>query len=322
MLLTDKRQEFAPPHTPGLLRAVVLALIAHAVLVAVLAVGVAWKRELPPSSVEAELWSALPQEAAPPPPAPTPVETETEVPPEVKPPTPAVPAPPPPAVEKAAPQDVPSKAEIAIAKEKEREALEKRQLEKDKLAKEKADKEKADKEKVTKDKAAKEKAALEAKEKAEKSAKTDASKKAKLAQEKAEKAAKEEEKRAEELRQQQMSRLTGLASAAGNGAANSTGTAAKSTGPGAGYQGRIQAAVKPNITFTDTIVGNPKTEIEVTLAANGEILSKRVTKRSGNKAWDDAAENAIEKTRKLPLDEGKVWSPMVIVISPQTLVGQ
>lgn len=341
MPFTDKRQEFAPPHTPGLLRAVVLALIAHAVLVAVLAVGVAWKRELPPSSVEAELWSALPQEAAPPPPAPTPVETETEIPPEVKPPTPAVPAPPPPAVEKAAPPEVPSKAEIAIAKEKERDALEKRQLEKDKLAKEKADKEKADKEKLTKekaakekvaqarlkeqqdkDKAAKEKAALEAKEKAEKSAKTDASKKAKLAQEKAEKAAKEEEKRAEELRQQQISRLTGLASAAGNGAANSTGNAAKSAGPGAGYQGRIQAAVKPNITFTDTIVGNPKTEIEVTLAANGEILSKRVTKRSGNKAWDDAAENAIEKTRKLPLDEGKVWSPMVIVISPQTLVGQ
>ena len=293
MPVTDIRQEFAPPNTPGLLRAVVLALIAHAVLVAVLAVGVAWKRELPPSSVEAELWSALPQEAAPPPPAPTPVETETEVPPEVKPPVPApvLPPPPVPPIEKAAPPESPSKADIALAKEKE-------------------------------------KAALDAKEKAEKAAKADAATKAKLAQQKAEKAdkaqkaAKEQEKRAEELRQQQINRLTGLAGAAGDGAPNSTGTAAKSTGPGAGYQGRIQAAVKPNITFTDTIVGNPKTEIEVTLASNGEILSKRIIKRSGNKAWDDAAENAIEKTRKLPLDEGKVWSPMVIVISPQTLVGQ
>lgn len=341
MPVSDIRQEFAPPNTPGLLRAVVLALIAHAVLVAVLAVGVAWKRELPPSSVEAELWSALPQEAAPPPPAPTPVETETEVPPEVKPPVPApvLPPPPVPPIEKAAPPESPSKADIALAKEKEkeRETLEKRQLEKEKAQKEKIEAEKAAKEKAAqarlkeqqdKAKAAKEKAALDAKEKAEKAAKTDAATKAKLAQQKAEKAdkaqkaAKEQEKRAEELRQQQINRLTGLAGAAGDGAPNSTGTAAKSTGPGAGYQGRIQAAVKPNITFTDTIVGNPKTEIEVTLASNGEILSKRIIKRSGNKAWDDAAENAIEKTRKLPLDEGKVWSPMVIVISPQTLVGQ
>ena len=339
MLVTDKRQEFAPPQTPGLLRAVILALIAHAALVAVLAAGVAWKRELPPSSVEAELWSALPQEAAPA--APAPMETEIERTPEVKAPVPAPVPPPPPAppVEKAAPPELPSKADIALAKEKEKAEqekiektkAEKAKVEKEKAAKERAAKDKAEKEKLAqarlkeqqdKEKASKDKAATEAKEKAEKAAKAekaDAAKKAKLAQQKA---AKEEEKRAEELRQQQINRLTGLASATGSGSANSTGTAAKSAGPGAGYQGRIQAAVKPNITFTDTIVGNPKTEIEVTLAANGEILSKRITKRSGNKAWDDAAENAIEKTRKLPLDEGKVWTPMVIVISPQTLVGQ
>ncbi|TAF83902.1 MAG: cell envelope integrity protein TolA [Curvibacter sp.] len=343
MPAADIRQEFAPPHTPGMLRAVVLALLAHSALVAVLAIGVAWKRELPPTTVEAELWSAIPQEAAPAPPEETPPEPDTAPQPEVKP----VPKPPePPPVVKQAVPEAPSKADIALAKEKERlieeqkakdlqakqeqerKALEKRQQEL--AAKDKAEKERSTQAKLKEqqEKAAKDKAAREAKEKADKAEKAkkaeaaDKAKAADAAKRKAEKAAKEDAKRAELERQQQLNRLTGLAGAAGSGSANSTGTAAKSSGPGAGYSGRIQAAVKPNITFTDTIVGNPKTEIEVTLASNGEILSKRVTKRSGNKAWDDAAENAIDKTRKLPLDDGKVWSPMVIVISPQTLVGQ
>jgi colicin import membrane protein len=331
MLTADTRQEFAPPHTPGMLRAVIMALVAHAALVAVLAIGVAWKRELPPATVEAELWSNIPQDAAPPPPAPEPPpepEPETEVPP-----------PPAPPVTRPAPDDGPSKADIALEKEKERRAqeekerlaqqalakkaqekreLEKRELEKRESAKreqEKVAQAKREKEKLEKDKLAKEKAVREAKEKADKAKQSEA---AKLA---AQKAARDEAKRTEELRQQQIARMTGLAGSSGNGAPGSTGTVAKSAGPGANYSGRIQAAVKPNIVFTDTIVGNPKTEIEVSLSATGEILSKRIIKRSGNKAWDDAAENAIDKTRKLPLDDGRVWSPMIIVISPQTLVG-
>ena len=94
MLTADTRQEFAPPHTPGMLRALVLALLAHAALVAVLTVGVAWKRELPPATMEAELWSAIPQEAAPAPPEETPPEPETAPQPEVK-PQPEPPPPPP-----------------------------------------------------------------------------------------------------------------------------------------------------------------------------------------------------------------------------------
>lgn len=329
MPAADTRQEFAPPHTPGMLRALVLALIAHAALVAVLAVGVAWRRELPPASFEAELWSAIPQEAAPPPPHEEPEpEPETTAPPEVK--------PPPPPVEKQAAPDTPSKADIALAKEKERlieeqkakelqakqelerKAREKRQQEQ--AAKEKLEKDRAAqarlKEQQEKEKALKDKAAREAKEKADKAKVADAAK------QKAERAAKEEAKRSEELRQQQLNRLTGLAGATGNGAPNSTGTAPKSSGQSASnYAGRIQAVVKPNITYTDPIVGNPQTEIEVSLSPTGEIISMRTVKRSGNKGWDDAAEKAIEKTRRLPLNDGRVISPMIIVISPQTLVG-
>lgn len=333
MPAADTRQEFAPPHTPGMLRALVLALLAHAALIGVLAIGVAWKRELPPATFEAELWSTIPQEAAPPPPEEVLPEPETPPPPEAKP----TPEPPPPPVVKQAAPDAPSKADIALAKEKERlieeqkakelqakQALERKAQEKrqqEQAAKDKAEKERAAQAKLKeeKDKLAKDKAAREAKEKIEKAQKTEAANKAKAAEAAKQKA---EAKRAEQERQQQLNRLTGLAGTAGSGTPGSAGTAAKSSGPGANYSGRIQAAVKPNITFTDTIVGNPKTEIEVSLSSTGEILSKRLIKRSGNKAWDDAAENAIDKTRKLPLDDGRVWSPMVIVISPQTLVGQ
>ena len=66
MSSTRHHLEFAPPATPGLVRAVLLALLAHLALVAVLAIGVAWKRETPPVAVEAELWASVPQEAAPP----------------------------------------------------------------------------------------------------------------------------------------------------------------------------------------------------------------------------------------------------------------
>lgn len=90
MPAADTRQEFAPPHTPGMLRALVMALVAHAALVAVLAIGVAWKRELPPATVEAELWSAIPQEAAPPPEEPPEPEPEPEPAPK---PTPTPPPP-------------------------------------------------------------------------------------------------------------------------------------------------------------------------------------------------------------------------------------
>jgi colicin import membrane protein len=303
--------------------------------VAVLAIGVAWKRELPPATVEAELWSAIPQEAAPPPLEETPPEPETAPQPEVK-PLPEPPAPPPPVVKQAVPE-APNKADIALAKELqakqelERKALEKRQQEqaaKDKLDKERAAQAKL-KEQQEKEKLAKDKAAREAKEKADKAEKAkkaeaaDKAKAAEVAKQKAEKAAKEEAKRAEQERQQQLNRLTGLAGAAGSGSANSTGTAAKSSGPGANYLGKVRSAVKRNITFADTIVGDPTTEIEVSLSSTGEILTKRFVKRSGNKAWDEAAEKALDKLQKIPLDEGgKVWTPLVIVFSPQALFGQ
>ncbi len=59
------RLDFAPPAAPGMLRALGLALVAHAFLVAALTWGVAWHHEAQNLSVSAELWASVPQEAAP-----------------------------------------------------------------------------------------------------------------------------------------------------------------------------------------------------------------------------------------------------------------
>jgi len=68
------RFEFAPPPTAGLVRSLGLAIVAHALLLAALTWGINWKSSPVLTVAEAELWSAVPQQAAPklvePPPAP------------------------------------------------------------------------------------------------------------------------------------------------------------------------------------------------------------------------------------------------------------
>ncbi len=284
--------EFSPPATKGLLRSLVLALLAHGLLIAALTLGVQWKRELPPVTVEAELWSAVPQEAAPP----APVEPPLPPPPEPK-PTPK-PEPEPVVQPKPVPQPDPG---IAIAKEKEKaKLLKEKQLREDKIESEKK-RERLEKEKTLK-------------EKAEKAEKDKAAKQVREAK---------DEKEQEDRRQQQIKRMTELAGSGGNGAATSTGTAAQSSAPTASYMGRIAARIKPNIVYTETIVGNPKTEIEVRMSPDGTILTSRVVKASGTKSWDEAALKAIDKTGMLPKDEnGRVPSPLIIVMSPQELFGR
>jgi len=288
--------EFAPPPTPGLVRALGLAVLAHALLLAMLAVGVQWKREAPAVAVEAELWSALPVQAAPP--APEPVALPEPL-PRTPPPkavvTPAAPPPP-------TPMPDPS---IALAKEKARLQKEKqveKQLQQDKLEQEKRQKEslknkKLQDEKEARDKQARDKAAADKKEQDQRAQEAQATKDA---------------KKTAELRKQQMERMAGLA--AGTGDVHSQGTAARSSGPSASYAGRVMARVKPNITYTESIVGDPTAEVEVRTSPDGTIISRKLTKSSGLKSWDDAVLNAVDKTEVLPRDvDGRVPTPMTLV---------
>mgnify|MGYP000514671819 CR=1 FL=1 len=314
-------KEFAPPPTGGWGRSLSFALFMHLLLLFALTWGIQWKTEPNTLSASAELWSAVPLEAAPaanePEPSPPepvkplepvkPVEPKPAAKPEPKPTPPA-----PPKVKAAAEREA---ADIALKKEKEKKKLEeKKEAELEK--KKKLEKEKLEKEKIEKEKE-KEKAKEKEKEKAkelEKKKKEEALKKevaATKAKEEAKKVA-AEEKQAEALRKENLKRMQGMAGASGD--ENAKGTALKASGPSASYAGRIRARIKPNITFTEDVAGNPKAEVEVRTSPDGTIISRKLLSSSGNKAWDDAVLKAIDKTNTLPRDEdGRV--PPVLEIS-------
>lgn len=277
------RLEFVPPPSPGLTRALGLAVLAHALLLAALTWGVRWKHDAQTPAVEAELWSSLPQQAAP---------KLVEVPPEPEPET--KPAPPPPKVDPG-----PSAAEIALAREKERklkEKLEQEQREKEKLALEK---------KRQQEKQAQDRKAAEEKKKKE----LEAQKKDKLKEQ-------QEAQKLEKQRQENLKRMAGLAGASGS--PHATGTALKSSGPSASYAGRIIGRVKPNIVFTEDIVGNPSAEVEVRTAPDGTIVGRKLLRSSGSRAWDEAVLKALDKTEVLPRDtDGRVPPALVITFRPR-----
>jgi colicin import membrane protein len=307
--------EFAPPPVGGFGRSLSFALFMHLLLLVAIAFSVQWKTEPNNLSASAELWSAVPVEAAPAanepePPPPEPVKA-VEQKPEPPPPPPAAPK-----INAAAEREA---ADIALKKELEKKKLEekkeaelekKKKLEKDKLEKEKLDKEKAkEKEKEREKEKAKE---LEKKKKEEALKKAEAAAKAK---EDAKKAA-AEEKRTDALRNENLKRMQGMAGASGDEKAK--GAALKSSGPSASYAGRIRARIKPNITFTEDVAGNPKAEVEVRTSPDGTILSRKLLSSSGNKAWDEAVLKAIDKTATLPRDEdGRVPSVLEISFRPK-----
>ncbi len=303
---TTYQTEFAPPPEPARGRSFALAAAAHVLLFVALGLVTRWTTQPQVVSAEAELWSAVPEQAAP-----RLVEPEPTPPPEPR-PEPVKPEPPKPAPRTAAEPEVNQRdAEIALKKQKEEEkkkALDQEKAEKlrkEKLEKEKAEKEKAEKEKKLKEQKAKEDTAREEIEREKKKAAEADKRKAEEAKAKAEAA------RADALRAENLKRMQGLAGA--SGAENSTGTALKSSGPSASYAGRLVARIKPNITYPGDVVGNPRAEVEVRVGADGTIQSRRIVQSSGNKAWDEAVLRAIDKTEVLPRDtDGRV--PPVIVL--------
>lgn len=304
-----------PPQSEGLGRGFAFALAAHLLLVLGLSAGLAWRTETPPA-FEAELWASVPVAAAPreQEPPPPPPEESSEAPP----------AKPTPQAEPEPDTQQQREAEIAIAKEREkklkqqreeearerkrlaeqeakrREELKKKEeaLKQAKLKEEQTKKDKAEKEKAEKDKLAKEKS--------EKS-KADAA---------AKKAEAQADAKREALRQENLRRIQGMAGATGGPQA--TGTAQHSAGPSASYAGRIKARVRPNIIYTDSGAGNPLAEVEVRVASDGTIMSRRLLKSSGNAEWDSAVLRAIDKTETLPRDvDGRVPSLMVLAFQPR-----
>ena len=279
MLAATDRLEFIPPPAPGLLRALALAVLAHIFLLAALTWGVQWKREAATLSVEAELWSALPQEAAPAP-------VEVPLPPATQP----VPAPLP---EPAPVQVEPAKVDIAIEQEK----LRLKKLKEKELIEKKRLQEQQQKERQAAEDRERKKVELEK-------------------QRKQALLAKQEAQRIEAQRSDNLKRIAGLAGASGT--PDSKGAALRSSGPSGSYAGRVSARIKPNIVFTEDVAGNPVAEVDVRLAPNGSILSRKLTQSSGIRSWDEAVLKAIDKTEKLPPDtNGTVPSILTIGFRPK-----
>ena len=332
---------FAPPADPGFGRALLLALLVHFLLLLALTWGVTWRSTPQDDAIEAELWSAIPEPVA--------QRNEEPAPPtEVKPETPPKPVepvkpPPPSTAQPALPDKAKIEADIAIEKQKKKDALERdRQIELEKKAAKAKEEEvrlkeasakKAEEEKEKK--AAQERentkrqeeqkrkddearAKEEAKRKEEDEAKRleeESKHKEETAKRKEEETKRllEEKKESEQRRQEQIKRLKGLGEAS-TGPTDKA-SAAKASAPSGTYLGRLRARVRPNITFPESqlqaVKGNPEAEVEVTCSATGEILSQKLIRSSGNPAWDAAVMNAIEKTGTLPRDENGNMPPKI-----------
>ncbi len=292
------RDSFRPKRPAGMSGGALLAVGAHALLVLALAFGVSWRTSTP-EIVSAELWSTTTQIAAPPPP-PVPVA--------VPPPPPTPPPPPPEPVLKPAPpppqpvaQADTRQADIAIERQREadrRAEDERREREKRELARK--DKERLEAERREKDKQ-------------EQLARKEADEKKKREAE-ALRREKEDEQRLVRQRDDQLRRMN---QQLGDGTPASTSTAARSTSISTEYGGRIRARIKPNIVFNDDAPGNPAAEVLVGVAPTGKIVSRRLTKSSGNKAWDDAVLRAIDRTDMLPRDiDGTIPPSIELVFRP------
>ncbi len=266
------RDAFAPQRPPGMRSGLMLALGVHVLLILALSWSVNWKTS-EPEGVVAELWSALPQIAAP---------------------RVSVPEPRPPVVVEPRPTPTPPRPEpVAPARQDAQIAIERAEAAKKAEA--------AKREETRRAEAEKERQRL-ADEQAEKK---------KLAEK-----ARQDEARQAAIREANLKKMMAQAGVSDDPAA--TGNAARSSGPSAGYAGRIKARIKPNIVLTGNVSGNPLATVEVRLAPDGTIVSRKLTKSSGSPTWDETVLRAIDKTEVLPRDiDGRVPSSMSIDFRPQ-----
>ena len=283
---TLARDAFAPRQPPGMRSGLALALGVHVLLVLALAWSVNWKTS-EPEGVVAELWSTLPQIAAPrvatPEPPRPPVAVEQPKPP---PPRPEPVAPP-----REDPQIAIEKARVEAAKKAEaqkREEARRAEAEREKEREREREKER-ERQRVADEQAEKKRLAEKAR---------------------------QDEARQAAIREANLPKMMAQAGASVDPSA--TGTAERTAGPSSGYAGRIKARIKPHIVLTANVAGNPLATVEVRLAPDGTIVSRRLTKSSGSPTWDETVLRAIDKTEVLPKDiDGRVPPLISIDFRPQ-----
>ena len=68
----------------------------------------------------------------------------------------------------------------------------------------------------------------------------------------------------------------------------------------AAYAARLNAKIKGNVVIPPGIPGNPEAIFDVVQLPTGEVMSVKLRKPSGHKAFDEAVERAILKSSPLP----------------------
>ena len=287
------RIDIVPPRDAGAIRSFGLALLIHAALIAALTWGVNWKRSDSAATFGAELWANAPQDAAP-------LQT---------PPPKAVPLPAPvvrqPVLQ--APREPAPNVDIALEQEKKR-----KQLKDQKLAQEKTERDKAKALQAEADKKSQQLKAAQVKAeqvKAEQLAKAEQTKADALK-------AKQSQQAAVTQRDDNMKRLNDLMANAGGSLQGSSTSRATAGGKGSSrtYSAIANAAIKPNVVFTEDFEGNPLTKVEVRLQSDGTIISSRVVQPSGNKNWDNAVLNAVIRTRVMPKDVDGTLPDTILIL--------
>ena len=67
------------------------------------------------------------------------------------------------------------------------------------------------------------------------------------------------------------------------------------------YTGKIVSKIRRNIVMPPDVMDDARVEFSVTLLPGGTVLSAKMSKSSGNAAYDNAVERAILKSQPLPL---------------------
>lgn len=304
MSVASPSLDLNPPVAGTWGRPVGMALVVHATLMVALAWGVGWKKDAM-VVFEAEVWSALPQVAAPRAIEPEPPlqAPEPEAPPPPAPEPKPTPTPPPPPPQPAAktPQVVTQKLTTKVEPQPEPRPPAKQGVAPDQSRQQQAQREA---ERIARER--------EAQQEAERKAQEQEAQRQAEARRQAQERERALQAQREADHQRNVERILGQANATGS--TRATGQATASSGPSASYAGRLVAAIKPNIILTGVVAGNPRAEVELRVGPDGTILRSTLRQSSGSSAWDQAVLRAIERTGRLPLDEnGRIPNTTVIL---------
>ena len=82
----------------------------------------------------------------------------------------------------------------------------------------------------------------------------------------------------------------------------------------ADWMAKVRAKIRGNMVLPPDVKGNPEALFDVVQLPNGEVLSVKLRKSSGNPALDEAIERAILKSSPLPKPDSRESPPRAFVL--------